>query len=320
MGPGKFVRAAVAALLAGGALAAAAPAAAQASRTWVSGVGDDVNPCSRTAPCKTFAGAISKTASGGEINCLDPGGYGTLTITKAISIVCDYTEGGVAASGTTGMVINAGINDVVLLSGLDIQGFGTGTNGIKFNSGGALHVRKTLIRGFTGFGIAFEPSTNAYFYADDVTLAANGSTSAGGGILVRPVSTGSARLAITNAQLERNGSVGVRLDNSAGTGSGIFATIENADIDGSVDGLVTVSPLANPSLRAMIVDSEVTNSSGFGIRTDGSGVILGVANTTITNNGTGVSAVNGSILGTYQNNRLNSNTSDGSFTVPIAPK
>ena len=78
-----------------------APAYAQATRTWVSGVGDDVNPCSRTAPCKTYAGAISKTAAFGEINCLDPGGFGALTITKSISIVCDYTEGGVVSANTT---------------------------------------------------------------------------------------------------------------------------------------------------------------------------------------------------------------------------
>ena len=82
------------------------PAHAQATRTWVSGVGDDVNPCSRTAPCKTYAGAISKTAAGGEINCLDPGGFGALTITKSISIVCAYTEGGVLAAGTTGFTIS----------------------------------------------------------------------------------------------------------------------------------------------------------------------------------------------------------------------
>src|SRR5687768_12498119 len=81
-----------------------APASAQATRTWVSGVGDDANPCSRTAPCKTFAGAISKTAAGGEINCLDPGGFGGVTITKSISIICDHTEGGVLVSGTNAIV------------------------------------------------------------------------------------------------------------------------------------------------------------------------------------------------------------------------
>src|SRR5687768_10234879 len=79
---------------------------AQATRTWVSGVGDDVNPCSRTAPCKTFAGAISKTATNGEINCLDPAGYGAVTITKSITIDCEDTQGSILSSGTTGIIIN----------------------------------------------------------------------------------------------------------------------------------------------------------------------------------------------------------------------
>ena len=73
---------------------------AQATRTWVSGVGDDVNPCSRTAPCKTFAGAISKTATNGEINCLDPAGYGAVTVTKSITIDCEDTQGSILAAGT----------------------------------------------------------------------------------------------------------------------------------------------------------------------------------------------------------------------------
>src|ERR1700748_3775118 len=92
----------------------AAPAQAQATRTWVSGVGDDANPCSRTAPCKTFAGAISKTAAGGEINVLDPGGFGGVTITKAITIRSTF-EGGVLVSGTPGITVSAGIADNVIL-------------------------------------------------------------------------------------------------------------------------------------------------------------------------------------------------------------
>ena len=79
-------------------LACTAPAAAQATRTWVSGTGDDANPCSRTAPCKTFAGAISKTAAGGEISVLDPGGFGAVTITKSISIVSEGQEAGVPST------------------------------------------------------------------------------------------------------------------------------------------------------------------------------------------------------------------------------
>src|SRR5271165_5166220 len=99
---------------------------AQATRTWVSGVGDDANPCSRTAPCKTFAGAISKTATGGEIDVLDPGGFGALTITKAITIDGTPVIAGVLVSGTNGITISAGANDLVILRGLDIDGLGTG--------------------------------------------------------------------------------------------------------------------------------------------------------------------------------------------------
>src|SRR5688572_24274381 len=110
---------------------AAAPANAQATRTWVSGVGDDANPCSRTAPCKTFAGAISKTATGGEINVLDPGGFGGVTITKSITISSENFEAGVLVSGTNAIVINATSTSDVVLRGLDIEGLGTGLVGIK---------------------------------------------------------------------------------------------------------------------------------------------------------------------------------------------
>src|SRR5713226_5003074 len=99
---------------------ASPPAHAQATRTWVSGVGDDANPCSRTAPCKTFAGAISKTAPAGEINVLDPGGFGAVTITKSITIRADHVEAGVLVSGTNGIVVAAQSTDTVVLEGLDI--------------------------------------------------------------------------------------------------------------------------------------------------------------------------------------------------------
>lgn len=133
----------------------AAPASAQATRTWISGVGDDANPCSRTAPCKTFAGAISKTAANGEINCLDPGGFGAVTITKAITLRCNTVEGGVLLAGTSGIVINAGANDKVVLDGLDIEGLassGNSTNGINIISARDVVVRGTSIRGFIAAG------------------------------------------------------------------------------------------------------------------------------------------------------------------------
>ena len=117
-------------------LAGQAPVGAQATRTWVSGVGDDANPCSRTAPCKTFAGAISKTAAAGEINVLDPGGFGGVTITKSITISSESFEAGVLVSGTNAIVINAAAADIVILRGLDIEGLGTGLSGIRWLGGG----------------------------------------------------------------------------------------------------------------------------------------------------------------------------------------
>src|ERR1700676_5417572 len=129
-------------------------AQAQASRTWVSGVGDDANPCSRTAPCKTFAGAISKTAVMGEIDALDPGGFGAVTISKAITI--DGGGGQVASvlvSGTNGIVVAAGSTDTVILRNLRITGVGAGLSGISYQSGGQLLVDRCVIEKFTTNGI-----------------------------------------------------------------------------------------------------------------------------------------------------------------------
>src|SRR5437588_2590816 len=120
----------------------AAPAQAQ-TRTWVSGLGDDDNPCSRSAPCKTFAGAISSTAVNGEINCVDSAGYGTVTITFSITIKCEGVIAGILASDPNSGFVGVTIDDsggtpgsaIVTLSGLDIEGAGTGTNGIQFISG-----------------------------------------------------------------------------------------------------------------------------------------------------------------------------------------
>src|SRR5678810_528066 len=110
---------------------ASSMANAQATRTWVSGVGDDANPCSRTAPCKTFAGAISKTFIGGEIDALDPGGFGAVTITKSITLDGSGTFASILASLVNGIVINAAATDVVTIRGISINGFCNGINGIN---------------------------------------------------------------------------------------------------------------------------------------------------------------------------------------------
>src|SRR5215471_6858097 len=146
---------------------------AQASRTWVSGVGDDVNPCSRTAPCKTFAGAISKTAPIGEIDTLDPAGYGAVTITKSITIDGYSGLGGVLVSGTNGIVISAGSSDVVILRNLDINGLGTGLSGIRILTAGDVRIENCKIYRFSGRGID-DARTSGHLSVSNSMVSDNG--------------------------------------------------------------------------------------------------------------------------------------------------
>ena len=121
---------------------------AQASRTWISGVGDDVNPCSRTAPCKTFAGAISKTGAGGEIDCLDNGGFGSVTITKSMTLDCTGTQGSILGAGTSGIIVN-GDAVVVRIRGLNINGVSTGVNGLRVVKALSVSVENAVVDGFS---------------------------------------------------------------------------------------------------------------------------------------------------------------------------
>src|SRR3954449_7942308 len=188
-------------------LALPATASAQATRTWVSGVGDDANPCSRTAPCKTFAGAISKTAAGGEINVLDPGGFGGVTITKSITISSEGFEAGVLVSGTNAIIINALSTDVVVLRGLDIEGLGTGLDGIKvLGTLAALHVEKCTINAFrgtngSGIEIATTSGTTQVYIKD--TIVRDSGQGTGGGIFINPAG-GTVKASLDNVRMENN--------------------------------------------------------------------------------------------------------------------
>lgn len=148
-------------------LMSASPAMAQATRTWVSGVGDDANPCSRTAPCKTFAGSISKTAAGGEINVLDPGGFGAVTITKSITIRSDSVEAGILVSGTNGIVINAGLTDRVVIEGIDFEGLNTGLSGVNILQARTVVIRNSSIRNFTTAGITVNSANKVRLVVED---------------------------------------------------------------------------------------------------------------------------------------------------------
>lgn len=214
-------------------LAFAAPSQAQATRTWVSGVGDDANPCSRTAPCKTFAGAISKTAASGEINCLDPGGFGGVTITKAITIYCDSVEGGVLVSGTNGITISAGPTDVIVLDGLDIEGIGTGLNGVNVTSASTVVIRRTLIHQFTQSGVNVAGPAGAKVVVQDCYISNNAS---GVNVLGTAGAANSAVIDRTTIETHTTGAIvagaGSTVDLSASSliGSGQKVKINNGGI------------------------------------------------------------------------------------------
>ena len=210
-------------LLMGGFLAfAATPASAQATRTWVSGVGDDANPCSRTAPCKTFAGAISKTAAGGEIDALDPGGFGAVTITKAITI--DGGGGQIASvlvAGTNGINVSAGAADVVIIRNIQINGIlqsaSAGLNGINFTSGRMLSVEHCTIFGFSQAGIGVNTSANATLNVlnSNITNVANGiSLASSGGAVVAEIDHTTIQKMSSNGITSSAGSVFVTVTNS----------------------------------------------------------------------------------------------------------
>jgi hypothetical protein len=282
-----------------------APLEAQATRTWVSGVGDDANPCSRTAPCKTFAGAISKTASGGEINVLDPGGFGGVTITKSITISSEGFEAGVLVSGTNAIIINAGASDMVVLRGLDIEGLGTGLNGIRFLAGSALHVEKCTINNFTQAGISFAPSgASTLLVKQSIIRAKNAATSIG--IDVAPTGAGSAVLTLEDVRLERTFN-GLVLNSAAEATARNVTSTKNTQVGFFARGATELS-----------LDNCESSHNGTGIRTNGTAIVR-ASNTLLFNNTLGLDATGGSIR-SFGNNRLAGNTTDGAFTPPLLPQ
>lgn len=285
-------------------LSVAVSTAQAQSRTWVSGVGNDANPCSRTAPCKTFAGAISKTATGGEINVLDPGGYGALTITKAITVDGLGIIGGNLASGISGFTVNITTNlasDKVIIRNVEINGNSAagGFHGIRFLDGEELTVENVTIQNFTGSGVSISTP------AASITNLHNVSTDnlVGAGVNVNP------------------------------SGGEAVVTINNCRFRGGIAGVLAVN-----NGRVTVRDTVMTKG-GWGVRTSGTNSIVHVVNDVIffctiglqasagssinvsdsyiAQNGTGVSA-NGGEMNSFSGNSLMKNLAPGSFSSTTA--
>ena len=286
-----------------------APAQAQATRTWVSGVGDDVNPCSRTAPCKTFAGAISKTATHGEINCLDPAGFGTVTITKSITLDCRNTHGSMLNSSVNAVNIAfdnfVDARKTVRLRGLAMNGADTGRNGVRI----------------TGAN-----SAGSEVYIEDVLIDGN---FAGNGRGVSDERSGGGKLILTNTTIRNLSGRGIHVASSVVGAGTVDVLLDNVHVHNATFGL----SLSN-GMRAAVNRSVFSGNTDAGISVDGTGQVsisgtmvsyntvgiqanapVSLSNSDVVFNGTGISGT----VSSYVNNRIFGNTAPGTAPVPISP-
>jgi len=286
-------------------VAFASIAQAQASRTWVSGVGDDANPCSRTAPCKTWAGAISKTAPCGEIDALDPGGFGAVTITKSITLDGTGTFASILASLVNGIVINAAATDVVTIRGLSINGFCNGINGISIVNAGAKTVNVedcVIFRFSTGNGITANVTGNLNVHVRNSVIRDNTND----GISLTS-SGGLVKYTIDNCRLSGNG-------NGMHARSGSQGTIDRSVMSGNTTNGVFADATASVGI-ARVWNSQITQNGGNGVRAGNAGggtSVVQIAQCQIDNNGgNGALVGTGGIVETFSNNAIFGNGTNG---------
>ena len=277
-------------------------AQAQATRTWVSGVGDDLNPCSRTAPCKTFAGAISKTATGGEIDVLDPGGYGTLTITKAITVDGGTGSGWgsvLASNGANGFIINITTNlatDKVILRNLTINGAGTtlGVDGVRFLDGAELTLENVVIENFSGDGIDIPQTQQSATHLRNVTI-----NNVGTGIKIT-TGVGQALVTVEDSSIH-----------ATTVGFDAIANVRGALRNSTFDkGTTCVRTSGSGSI--VNADALFVTFCSNGVQAS-TGSTINIGNSMIVQNATGLS-LNAGTINSMSGNTLFSNTVPGAFS------
>jgi hypothetical protein len=289
---------------------------AQATRTWVSGVGDDANPCSRTAPCKTLAGAISKTAANGIINLLDPAAVGALTITKAITVQMDEEFAGVLASATNGIIINAGVGDTVVLRGLSINGSGgasiTGLNGVRILQAGAVRIENCDIRNFLESGIEVANTSALKLSVIDSTiqniLATGASANANdAGIAIVPSGAGTVRAVFDRVRILGTNQFGI---NSTGNTRLI---LRDSVISAVVGSAVRVDGTAGAN-QTLIDKSALVDNTVNGILSNGSAAVARLSSSIITGHTTAMVATNSGQIISFGNNSISGNGNNGAST------
>jgi hypothetical protein len=282
---------------------AIAPAHAQATRTWISGVGDDVNPCSRTAPCKTWAGAIPKTAAGGEIDALDPGGFGTVTITKSITF--DGGGGQVASilssPGVNGVNVSAQTTDVIILRNLRINGAG-GATGVQINTAAKVIIEKCDIFGFATAAVNVTPSvvTTVNVKIQETTLNNNQA-----GVLSKPTNGATVNMSIDHSWIDANVGGAMKIDGTGGGPSNVSVNDTSLSLNGGA-GTNGVSG-ASGNVAIDLMRDTITKNGGAGVQanaTSGGTASVTVGDSILSNNASAWQALGGASLLSYKNNQV----------------
>jgi hypothetical protein len=286
------------------ALAIPSSAFGQASRTWVSGVGDDANPCSRTAPCKTFPGAISKTAAKGEINVLDPGGFGQLTINKSITVKAEGHIAGVVSSSANGINITAGVNDKVKITGLDINGLGTSTNGIRVNQAKSVSIRNSEIYEFAQNGIAVQPTNVGMQVAiTDVHIHDVG----GSAIAAAPTATGNDLRVIARRNELEDSFCGITASAFGLAGAPNFSVECGTNTSAAgINSKVTLNAFGN-----------AISGMGTGVESRGAQATARIGDNDIANNFNGLVRTDSGAIVSFGDNRIDGNNNNGSASSTI---
>jgi hypothetical protein len=288
----------------------AAPAQAQ-SRVFVAAQGSDSNPCTFASPCRTFQHAHDVVVAGGEIDVLDPGGYGALFIFKPISIQGHGFSGISVANGAVGINILAGVNDAVHLNGVLIDGVGTGNTGIQFNTGKSLTVENCIVRNlsFSGLFVGNNGANSLVLTVSNSYFADNG----GNGIIISPNGSGAVKAAIDRTVLSGNGFAGLNVLGQGSTG-GVHVTVTDSvaahNKNGSQGNGFLVQSDGSHSVATLMLARTTAVDNFVGISAFGDHSILVVGQSTVTHNTTGYSAANSGFISTYVDNYVDLNGSN----------
>ena len=289
----------------------AAPVQAQPIRTFVALTGNDANPCTFASPCKSAQHAHDVVAAGGEVRMLDPGSYGLLTITKAISILGDGHGGIAAQSGNTAITINAGPNDKINLRGLVIEGFGTGSIAIRFNSGLLLNVQDSIIRNFSFVGLSFVPAAASELYVSRTLIS--DTSGAGAAVQVAPLVSGAASVTLDHVRLEHGDNLGANADAGGGP---VQLMIADSVVTGFLGA--AISGHSNSGQAQVMVRNNTIYNNGTGVISISAATVVRVTKSTITGNAVGFAASTGQIVSFGDNSIAGNAAGNGPPTSTIA--